>query len=90
MIFLMTSHHDSHTKTDVKPEMIPGILTGNGIPHDKYYVRGIAHARTNRKDDIFMQRRLYIDDTHGAEHILYSVSLGNALTTAAVRPFFVT
>ena len=36
-----------------------------------------------------MQRGLYIDDnTHGAEHILYSVSLGNALTTAAVRPFF--
>ena len=24
-IFLMTSHHDSHTTTDVKPEMIPGL-----------------------------------------------------------------
>ena len=24
-LFLMTSHHDSHTATDVKPEMIPGI-----------------------------------------------------------------
>ena len=60
----MTSHRDSHTTTDVKPEMIPGILTGNGIPHDKYDVRGIAHERTNRKDDVFMQRRLYIDEAH--------------------------
>ena len=33
-------------------------LYGNGIPHHKYNVRGIAHVRTNRKDDIFMQRRL--------------------------------
>ena len=60
----MTSHLDSHTTTDVKPEMIPGVYTGNGIPHDKYNIRGIAHVRTNRKDDIFMQRRLYIDEAH--------------------------
>ena len=39
---LMTSHRDSHTTTDVKPEMIPGVYTGNGIPYDKYDVRGIA------------------------------------------------
>ena len=60
----MTSHRDSHTITDVKPEMIPGVQTGNGIPHDKYNIRGIAHVRTNRKDDIFRQRRLYIDKSH--------------------------
>ena len=30
----LTFHHDSHTTTDVKPEMIPGVLTGNEIPHD--------------------------------------------------------
>ena len=57
----MTSHPDSHTITDVKPEMIPGVQTGNGIPHDKNDVRGIAHART---DDIFIQRRLYIYVAH--------------------------
>ena len=51
----MTSHLDSQTTTDVKPEMIPGVQTGNGIPHDKYNICGIAHARTNRKEDIFMQ-----------------------------------
>ena len=51
-------------QTDVKPEMIPGVYTGNGIPYYKYDVRGIGHAHTNRKDDIFMQRRLYIDDAH--------------------------
>ena len=60
----MTSHRDSHTITDVKPEMIPGVQTRNGIPHDKYDIRGIAHARTNIKDDIFRQRQLDIDEAH--------------------------
>ena len=54
----MTSHLDSHGTTDIKPEMLSGVQTGNGTPHDKYNIRGIAHARTNRKDDIFMQRQL--------------------------------
>ena len=44
--------------TDVKPDMLSGVQTGNGIPHDRYNIRGIAHARTNRKDNVFMQRRL--------------------------------
>ena len=39
-------------------EMIRGVQTGNGIPFDKYNLRGITHAFTNRKDDIFIQRRL--------------------------------
>ena len=42
------------------------------------------------------QRRLYIDEAHmaldifrfAASFYLYSVSLGGALTIAAVRPFF--
>ena len=55
---LMTSHLDSHTTTDVKLDMLSGVQTGNGITHDRYDIRGIAHARTNRKEDIFMQRRL--------------------------------
>ena len=38
--------------------MLSGVKTGNETPHDKYNVLGIAHAQTNRKDDIFMQRRL--------------------------------
>ena len=65
----MTSHCDSHTTTDVKLEMIPGILTGNAIQHDKYDIPGIAHARTNKKDKIFMQRWLYIDEAHTAPDI---------------------
>ena len=56
--FLMTSHLNSQRTTDIKPEMLSVVQTGNGTPHDKYNIRGIAHARTNRKDDIFMQRRL--------------------------------
>ena len=39
---------------------------GNGIQHNKYDVHGIAQARTDRKYDIFMQRRLYIDEAHTA------------------------
>ena len=54
----MTSHRDSHNTTDVKPEMIPGAQTGNGIPHDEYNIRGLFDKRTNRKDDIFIQKRL--------------------------------
>ena len=54
----MTSHLNSHRTTDIKPEMLSGVQTGNGTPHDKYDIRGIAHAWTNKKDDIFMQRWL--------------------------------
>ena len=43
---------------DIEPEMLSGFQTGNGTPHDKYNIRGISHARTNRKDDIVMERRL--------------------------------
>ena len=68
---LMTSHPDSHTTTDVKPEIIPGVQTGNGIPHDEYDICGIAHARTNRKDNVFMQRRLYNDKLHTALDIFF-------------------
>ena len=62
----MTSHLNSHRTTDIKPEMLSGVQTGNVTPHYKYNIRGIAHARTNRKDNIFMQRRLYIDEAHTA------------------------
>ena len=56
--FFMTSHLTSHRTTDIKPEMLPRVQTGNGTPHDRYDICGIAHVRTNGKDDIFMQRRL--------------------------------
>ena len=55
---LMTSQLDSHTTTDVKPEMLSGVQTRNGIPHYWNNIRGIAHAQTYSEDDIFMQRRL--------------------------------
>ena len=32
----MTSHLDSHTTSDVKPDMLSGVQPGNGIPHDRY------------------------------------------------------
>ena len=53
--FFMTSHLHSHMTTDIKPEMLSGVQTGYGTPHDKYNIRGIAHTRKNRKDNIFMQ-----------------------------------
>ena len=54
----MTSYLNSHRTTDITPEMLSGVQTGNGTPHDIYNIPRIAHARTNRKDNIFMQRRL--------------------------------
>ena len=51
----MTSDLDSHMATDVKPAMLSGVQTGNGIPHDRYNIPGIVHVRTNKKDNIFMQ-----------------------------------
>ena len=58
----MTCHLNSHRTTDIKPEMLSGVQNENY----KYNIRGIYHARTNRKDDIFIQRRLYIDEAHTA------------------------
>ena len=54
----MTSNLSSHRTTDIKQEMLSGVQTGSGTPHGRYNIRGIAHVRTNRKDDIFIQRQL--------------------------------
>ena len=54
----MISHVNSHRTTDIKPEMLSGVQTGNGTPQDKFNTRSITHEQTNRKDNIFMQRRL--------------------------------
>ena len=88
----MTSHLNSHRTTDIKPEMLSGVQTGNGTPHDKYNIRGNAQARTNRKDDIFMQRRLgvkglvYWRSTQCAGHIPSFFSLYAA--HSVLRHFF--
>ena len=45
----MTSHLDSHMSTDVKPDILSGVHTGNGIPQDRYNIRGIAtYAQTEK------------------------------------------
>ena len=49
--FLMISHLDSHTTTDVKPEMLSRDQIGNRIPNDEFNIRRITHAHTYRKDD---------------------------------------
>ena len=54
------------------------------------------HMRSQTEKTIFSFKDDYIDEAHTALDIfcfvvffyLFSVSLGNALTTAAVRPFF--
>ena len=57
--------------TDVKPDMLSGVQTGNGILHDRYNIRGIARARTNRKGDMFMQRKLVQNFTFISQSIAY-------------------
>ena len=84
----MISHINSHRTTDIKPEMLSGVQTGNETAHDKY---NIAHAQTNRKDDIFMQRQMVQNFTfilewgqgtcsltHGAGHVPGIFSLHGA------------
>ena len=46
--------------------MLSGVQTGNGTSHDRYNIHSIAHTRTNRKDDIFIQRRMCINEEHTA------------------------
>ena len=46
---LPLNYFDSHTTTDVKQDMLPGGKTGNGIPHDKFNICGIAHAYKKRR-----------------------------------------
>ena len=50
--FFMTSHLGSHGTNDMKPEMLPGVQTGNGIQHVEYNIRGFAHVHAYRKDNI--------------------------------------
>ena len=87
----MTSHLNSHRTTDIKPEMLSGVQTSNGTPHDKYNIRGIAHARTNRKDDIFMHRRLVQNFTYIMERGQGTCTLTKRTrrwTYSALRHFF--
>ena len=80
----MTSNLDSHRTTDIKPEMLSGVQTGNGTPHVIKYTRHCPcahiqkrrhfHAMTiNAKLYIYIgvgARNLYIDDAHTALDIL--------------------
>ena len=67
----MTSHLDSHRTTDIKPDLLSGVQTGNGSPNDTYDIRGTARVRTNRKYNIFMQRQMQIDKAHTALYIFH-------------------
>ena len=71
--------------------MLSGVQTGNGTPHGKYNIRGIAHARTNRKDNIFMQRRLVQNFTYMMERGQGTCRLTNRTrrwTYSALRHFW--
>ena len=76
----MTCHLDSHRRTDIKPEMLSGVQTGNGTPHDKYNIRGIARAHKQKRRHFHAKtgsaklyiyigvgsRDLYLDEAHTA------------------------
>ena len=60
----MTSHLNSHWTTDIKPEMLSGVQTGNGTPHDKCNIRGIAHAHKQKRQHFYAKTtsaKLYIN-----------------------------
>ena len=83
----MTSHLDDHTTTDVKLEMLSCVQTGNGITHDEYNIRGIANVRRNRKDNIFMQRRLYIVEVHTALDIFHFAVFLHLITIVVMKNY---
>ena len=74
----MTSHLNSHGTTDIRPEMLSGVQTGNGTPHDKYNIRGIASAHKQKRRHFHAKttsaklyyyigvswRDLFIDEAH--------------------------
>ena len=87
----MNSHLNSHRTTHIKPEMLSGVQTVNGSPHDKHNIRGIAHARTNRKEEIFIQRRLVQNFTYIMEWGQRTCTLTKRTrrwTYSALRHFF--
>ena len=63
----MTSHLNSHGTTDIEPEMLSVVQTGNGTQYYKYDLRGIALACTNRKDNIFI-----LEDWRKTLHLYWS------------------
>ena len=73
----MTSNHDSHTTTDAKPDMLSGVQTGNGIPHDKYNICGIAHAPKQKRRHFHTKATVSRQSTHSAGHILLCGNFGN-------------
>ena len=75
-----TSHIDSHSTTDPKPEIQSAVLTGNRISRDRRNVRGIMHVHMCRKDDIFRQRRL----NHSGGIAFRRVYLARAYTMVVV------
>ena len=54
----MTLYLNSHSTTDLKPEILSAVLTGNRISHDQRNVCSIMHVHVCRKGDIYRQRRL--------------------------------
>ena len=79
----MTSHLNSHGTTDIKPEMLSGVQTGNGTSHGKYNIRGIARAHKQKRRHFHAKttsaklyyyigvrpRDLFIDEAHTVLHI---------------------
>ena len=65
--YLILCSGDSHRTTDIKPEMLSGIQTGNGTLHDKYNILGIAHACANRRR--LGQKFIYVYWSGGKGHV---------------------
>ena len=87
---LMTSHRDIHTKIDVNLEVIPGIQTGNGIPHDKCNLRGIAqcpcthkqkrrHFQFSCKDDCILTKHTWRWTYPALRYFFFWMSRKNAI-----------
>ena len=82
-----TTHLDSHSTTDHKPEILSAVKAGNRISHDGINVRGIMHVQVCRKDDIFRQRQLNHSGVGGRKIAFRRVYPARAYTTLVVLVF---
>ena len=86
----MTSHLDSHKTTDIKPEMLSGVQTGNGTPHGKYDICDIAQAHKQKSRHFHAKTasaKLYIYNGVGARD-LYINEAHTALDIFRIAAFF--
>ena len=76
----MTSNLDSHRTTDIKPEMLSGVQTGNGTPHVIKYTRHCPCAHIQKR------RHFHAKTTRANLYMSIGVGQGTCKNLDRTRP----